>query len=60
VPTGRYGVFIDDGHADELTDEDAEDRLVARPRWSALRLRVGEDWAEIIDRMPSIFGGGRS
>jgi hypothetical protein len=60
VALGRYGVFIDDGHNDPLTNEDAEDRLLARPRWHALRLHEGEDWAAVIDRMPTVFGGGRS
>jgi superfamily II DNA/RNA helicase len=55
-----YGVFIDDGHNDPLTDEDAEERLLARPRWHVLRLHEGEDWAAVIDRMPTVFGGARS
>jgi superfamily II DNA/RNA helicase len=59
IPGGKLAVFIDAADTDPLSDEDAEERLTAQPHWHAIRLRAGEDWAAVLDRMPSVFGSPR-
>jgi len=60
-PEVRVAVFVDaEGfHHSPLADEEAEERLDARPGWMAIRINLDRDLREQLDRYPSVFGAAR-
>jgi hypothetical protein len=60
LPDVRIAVFLDpDAVHGPLADEDAEERLDARPGWMSIRIHLDQDLRGQLDRYPSVFGAAR-